>query len=103
MARDPVGRLDRRYFLQGSLALAGVGLLAGCGGFPSSWPRPRPTRIGFLTLYDEETATPLLTAMLDGLRELGYDPASNLVVEPRFANGRLDRLPALAGELVALN
>jgi putative ABC transport system substrate-binding protein len=35
-----------------------------------------------------------------GLRELGWTPGSNIVVEYRYANGNLDRLPALAAELV---
>ena len=34
-------------------------------------------------------------------RTLGYDPGRNLVFEPRYADGKLDRLPALARELVA--
>ena len=39
---------------------------------------------------------------LDALREVGYVEGQNLVVERRHAEGRLDRLPALATELVGL-
>lgn len=41
-------------------------------------------------------------AMLESLREAGYTPGSNLVLERRHAGGQLERLPALARELLAL-
>jgi len=39
----------------------------------------------------------------EGLRELGYAEGKNLVIEARYADGRPDRLEALAGELARLN
>jgi putative tryptophan/tyrosine transport system substrate-binding protein len=42
-------------------------------------------------------------AFRQGLRELGYIEGQNIVLEYRFAEGRLDRLPALAAELVGLH
>jgi ABC-type uncharacterized transport system substrate-binding protein len=41
-------------------------------------------------------------AFLQGLRDLGYVEGRNVVVEYRFAEGKLERYPALAAELVAL-
>ena len=41
-------------------------------------------------------------AFFQGLRELGYTEGQNLAVDFRFADWQLDRLPALAAELVAL-
>lgn len=39
----------------------------------------------------------------EGLRDLGYIEGRNVVYEARFAEGKVDRLPGLAAELVALN
>ena len=41
-------------------------------------------------------------SLRQGLRELGYEEGTNLVIEYRRAERRLDRLPALATELVDL-
>lgn len=45
---------------------------------------------------------PLNQGFWDGLRELGYVEGRNVVVEPRYADGRLERYPQLAAELVRL-
>jgi putative ABC transport system substrate-binding protein len=44
----------------------------------------------------------LREALLQGLRDLGYVEGRNVVIEYRFAEGKLERYPALAAELVAL-
>lgn len=57
-------------------------------------------RIGFL---HPGTAAPYFSELFIGrLRELGWKEGVNLLIEYRWANGRPDRLPALAGELAAL-
>jgi ABC-type uncharacterized transport system substrate-binding protein len=43
------------------------------------------------------------TALLQGLRELGYVEGHNIVIEYRYAEGRAERLPELAAQLVDLN
>jgi len=45
---------------------------------------------------------PNLEAFRQGLRALGYDEGQNLVIEYRYAEGNLERLPTLAAELVRL-
>jgi putative ABC transport system substrate-binding protein len=57
-------------------------------------------RIGYLG--SNLAASPLTEAFLQGLRDLGYVEGRNLVIEYRSAEGKLERLPALAAELVAL-
>jgi putative ABC transport system substrate-binding protein len=58
-------------------------------------------RIGYLGL--NRAASPhLREAFLQGLRDLGYVEGRNLVIEYRDAEGKSERLPALAAELVAL-
>ena len=61
-------------------------------------------RIGFLSassLSDPRTLR-FLAAFRQGLRELGYVEGQNIAIEPRWAEGKYDRLPALASELVRL-
>ena len=58
-------------------------------------------RIGYLA--GNQTATPhLLEAFRQGLRDLGYAEGRNVVIELRDAEGKFERLSALAAELVAL-
>jgi ABC-type uncharacterized transport system substrate-binding protein len=61
-------------------------------------------RIGFLTggaALDGQSTR--IEAFRQGLRELGYVEGKNIVIEYRSAEGKLDRVPALAAELVRLN
>lgn len=62
-------------------------------------------RIGILGTYSSAVpeVAPLWDAFADGLRELGYVEGKNITFERRFMEGRPERLPALAGELVRLN
>jgi putative ABC transport system substrate-binding protein len=58
-------------------------------------------RIGYLGL-NRAAAPHLGEAFLQGLRDLGYVEGRNVVIEYRDAEGKSERLPALAAELVAL-
>src|SRR6266498_1450930 len=59
-------------------------------------------RIGFLTTLSPSTISDRIEAFRQGLRELGYVERKNIVIEWRYAEGKLDRLPALVSELVGL-
>ena len=59
-------------------------------------------RIGFLITSSPSTIAPRIDAFRQGLRELGYVEGKNIVIERRHADGKSDRLPALAVELVNL-
>ena len=58
-------------------------------------------KIGILTL-GAGPGSPLLGAFLQELREGGWVEGQNLIIEHRYAEGRAERLPALADELVGL-
>jgi putative ABC transport system substrate-binding protein len=55
--------------------------------------------IGILTLTSDD---PLAKVVREVLRELGYVEGQNIVYEHRFVDGKVDRLPGLASELVRL-
>ena len=59
-------------------------------------------RIGFIGGASRSAGSARIDAFRQGLRELGYVEGKNIVIEWRFAEGKLDRLPALAAELVRL-
>jgi len=69
--------------------------------------RAQPTgkvwRIGYLSLTSHsESYKPWLAALRDGLRDLGYVDGENIIIEPRYAAGQVERLSPLAAELVRL-
>ncbi len=89
--------IERRAFIR---AMAG-GLLAAPGSAEAQQAAAKVPRIGFLAL--NPGANPhLREAFLQGLRDLGYVEGRNVVIEYRSAEGKLERLRALAAELVAL-
>jgi len=60
-------------------------------------------RIGNLNAVSAADNPHRFEALRQGLRELGYVEGKNIVIERRFADGKFDRLPSLAAELVRLN
>jgi ABC-type uncharacterized transport system substrate-binding protein len=58
--------------------------------------------VGYLTIASREQTHHLIKAFEEGLRSLGYRVGENVVIEYRFADGEMERLPALAAGLVRL-
>jgi len=89
----------RREFL---IAL-GAGVLAVPRGSLAQ-PQSKGARIGFLYYASRQSGldTGRYNAFVQGMRELGYVEGTNFVIEARFADGKHERLPALAAELVRL-
>src|SRR6202047_1735177 len=80
------------------------------GGAAVEWPlaaraqgAERVYRVGYLEGSSESGVSSLLAAFRQELHELGYVDGRNLVLDSRFADGKLDRFPSLAKELVELN
>ncbi len=61
-----------------------------------------PPRVGYLGAGSASADAPFREAFRQGLRERGWIEGQNVVIESRWAEGRLDRLPDLAAELVRL-
>jgi len=59
-------------------------------------------RIGYLSGLSPSTSANRREAFLQGLHELGYAAGKNIIIESRYAEGKFDRLPGLAAELVSL-
>ncbi len=60
-------------------------------------------RVGYIVTAKTDEQAHLTRALEEGLRDLGYVEGRNIVYERRFAEGKPERLPALAAELVRLN
>jgi putative ABC transport system substrate-binding protein len=63
-------------------------------------PATQVYRIGLVRLTTASANASENEAFVQRLRELGYTEGQNLVIEARFANGQLERIPALVAELV---
>jgi len=89
--------MDRRRF---------VGAVAGALVTPAlAAEAPQATKVravGFLVQNTVELSLPTRTAFRQELRERGWVEGQNVVIEVRYAEGKVDRLPALVAELIGL-
>jgi putative ABC transport system substrate-binding protein len=91
--------VDRRRFLLTSVAGALAAPLAAEG------QAVKVARVGILSssYLSVSPSEPIWRDFQEGLRDLGWTVGRDLVLERRYAEGQLDRLPALAQDLVRLN
>ena len=79
----------------------GAMLFALCSSVEPQQPKKVP-RIVYLAASPASANAGRLEAFRQGLRDIGYVEGENIVIETRYADGKFDRLPALAAELVRL-
>jgi ABC-type uncharacterized transport system substrate-binding protein len=76
------------------------------GGLAAMWPlagqaqQPTLPVVGFVGIASAKDYSPQSSAFLKGLSESGYVDGRNVVVEFHWAEGRIDRLPAMMADLV---
>jgi putative tryptophan/tyrosine transport system substrate-binding protein len=91
--------IARRHLL---IAIGASALAAPLASFAQQQTAKIP-QIGFLGTEFALSEASHIEALRRGLRELGYVEGKNIAIEFRWAEGKVDRLPNLAAELVALN
>jgi putative tryptophan/tyrosine transport system substrate-binding protein len=94
---DPIRVIERRRFM----AVIAGGLLAAPRAAEAQ-QSGRVYRIGFLGGASQSGYVAQVEALRLGLRDHGYVEGRNITIEYRWAEGKYDRLPALAAELVRL-
>jgi len=90
--------MKRREFM----ALVGGGAVATWPLAARAQPAGRVYRVGYLSISFREQTLHFTKAFEEGLRSLGYRVGENVTIEYRFANAEIERLPALAADLVRL-
>jgi len=82
----------------------GLVLLAASLGTAAAQPPEKVPRVGYISPGSSSDPFRLrrFEAFRQGLRELGYVEGRNIALEPRWAEGKYDRYPALAADLVRL-
>jgi putative ABC transport system substrate-binding protein len=75
----------------------------GARSIAEAQPATKMHRVGFLLGASGQSVASLFHALQEGLRDLGYVDGRNIVFVQRYGDGRMERLPDLAAELVRLD
>ena len=96
--------MRRREFIPilGSVAASVLSSVAPRSLARAQAPSKATRGIGVVTLGVPQSS-PLITAFISGLRELGYEPGKNMLLEFRNAEGPADRLAAVIADVIARN
>jgi len=89
--------------MRNKILYLGLGAMLFALGVSAQAQQPKKVpRIGYLSSGSPSTNLGYLQAFLQGLRELGYVEGKNVLIEYKWAEGRFERMPELAEELVRL-
>jgi putative tryptophan/tyrosine transport system substrate-binding protein len=75
-----------------------IGLL---GGAAAMWPLAARAQLGILLVFSQEAGRTFTEPLRAYMQALGYVEGRNIAFDVRYADGKADRLPALAADLVA--
>jgi ABC-type uncharacterized transport system substrate-binding protein len=79
-----------------------IGLVLALARFADAQQHAKVSRIGIVVVPPLPAVAPRLEAFSQRLREFGYVEGKSIIIESRSAEGKLERVPALAAELVRL-
>jgi putative tryptophan/tyrosine transport system substrate-binding protein len=82
-----------------------ISLVGAAAAFPRvarAQPRSNPPRVGYIFSFTRAEGEPLWQACQQGLRDLGYVEGRSINLEPRWAEGRYERLPGIVADLLRL-
>jgi putative tryptophan/tyrosine transport system substrate-binding protein len=97
-----IGKLDGQRLTKKIILLALCSLLlAPCSSVDAQQPKKMPL-IGYISSGDAASSSARAEGIRPGLRELGYIDGQTIAIEYRYEEGKNDRLPELAAELVRL-
>ena len=97
------GNLKSKIQNRRSLGLSVIAFLLVVTGAVAQAQQPKKVpRIGYLSQFEPARESPRSEAIRRALRELGYVEGQNIAIEYRYAEGKPDRIPELAAELVRL-
>jgi len=88
--------MKRRMFLAATLVISSLPRML------AAQSESKPVRIGWLTAQQASSLVPYIGAFRAGLADLGYVEGRNLRIDFRYGDDTLERVPALAEELVRL-